>query len=356
MTERRILHAHFHLPTTTQPDLYEQLLALAQDITPSVQAIPPDAGHLDITGALRYWQRGPADLAGLLRLRALALHGVETTCAVAPNRMLATMAAAVTPPGTTTLIEQRDVEQWLRPRPVAALYGVGPATAGKLRTYGLHTVGDLADAPLPTLVRMLGAAAGRALHAHAHGQDSRTVQTQPLTKSFGADRSYDHDVLDAAEHRKALLSLAEEVAAGLRDSRQVAGALALTVRYADRTSSTRSRTLTEATAHTRPLSTTAYELYEQLGLQRARVRAIGLRASNLRPASEATQQLTFDPVDERALAIEAVTDRARTRYGPGTLRPATLATRTRRTGREKSDAFAPPRAVVTRLDGHRPHL
>ncbi|MFI8363627.1 hypothetical protein ACIGD1_26095 [Streptomyces sp. NPDC085612] len=69
---------------------------------------------------------------------------------------------------------------------------------------------------------------------------------------------------------------------------------------ADRTSSTRSRTLTEATAHTRPLTTTAYELYDQLGLQRARVRVIGLRASNLRPASEATQQLTFDPVGERA--------------------------------------------------------
>ncbi|MFF8265318.1 hypothetical protein [Streptomyces virginiae] len=129
-----------------------------------------------------------------------------------------------------------------------------------------------------------------------------------------------------AEHRRALLSLAEEIAAGLRDERQAAGGLALTVRYADRTSSTRPRTLPEATAHTRPVATTAYELYDQLGLQRARVRAISLRANGLRPASEATQQLTLDPTDDRALAVEAVTGRARTRYGPGTLRPATLAT------------------------------
>ncbi|MFB6563006.1 hypothetical protein ACFCYH_29645 [Streptomyces sp. NPDC056400] len=243
------------------------------------------------------------------------------------------MAAAVTPSGTTTVIEANDVEQWLRPRPVAALYGVGPATAGKLRTYGLHTIGDLANTPLPALARLLGAATGRALHAHAHahGQDPRTVQTQPLPKSLGADRSYEHDVLDPSEHRQALLSLAEEVAARLRDERQAAGGLALTVRYADRTSSTRSRTLPEATAHTRPFATTAYELYDQLGLQRARVRAISLRANGLRPATEATQQLTFDPVDDRALAIEAVTDRARTRYGPGTLRPATLATLATRT-------------------------
>ncbi|MFI1652107.1 DNA polymerase thumb domain-containing protein [Streptomyces avidinii] len=331
--ERRILHAHFHLPHGARPDLYEQLLVLAQEITPRVQAIPPDAAHLDITGALRYWQRDPEGLAALLRLRTLALHGVQTTCAVAPNRMLATMAAAVTPPGTSTVIEQRKVEQWLRPRPVAALYGVGPATAGKLRTYGLHTIGDLADTPMPTLARLLGAAAGRTLYAHAHGQDPRTVQTQPLPKSLGADRSYEHDVLDPAEHRRALLSLAEEVAARLRDERQAAGGLALTVRYADRTSSTRSRTLPEATVHTRPIATTAYELYDQLGLQRARVRAISLRANGLRPATEATQQLTFDPVDDRALAIEAVTDRARTRYGPGALRPATLANRTKQASR-----------------------
>ncbi len=69
-------------------------------------------------------------------------------------------------------------------------------------------------------------------------------------------------------------------------------------------------------------------LYALLGLQRARVRAISLRAQDLRPAAQATEQLTLDPGDDRALAIEVVSDRAR--YGPGTLRPATFATGTKR--------------------------
>ncbi|MEW1639864.1 hypothetical protein AB0469_38115 [Streptomyces sp. NPDC093801] len=73
--------------------------------------------------------------------------------------MLATMASAVTPPGATTVIEQADVDRWLRPRPVAALYGVGPATAAKLRTYGLHTISDIADTPLSTLIRLFGTGA-----------------------------------------------------------------------------------------------------------------------------------------------------------------------------------------------------
>ncbi|MEU9305074.1 pentapeptide repeat-containing protein [Streptomyces sp. NPDC048269] len=86
MNERRILHAHFHMPYGAHPDLYEQLLLLAEGITPRVQAIPPDAAHLDISGALRYWDRTPEQLAALLRLRTMALHGVQTTCAIAPNR------------------------------------------------------------------------------------------------------------------------------------------------------------------------------------------------------------------------------------------------------------------------------
>ncbi|MEU2120109.1 hypothetical protein ABZ567_31745 [Streptomyces sp. NPDC016459] len=342
MNQRRILHAHFHLPHPTDADLYAQLLALAEDITPRVQALAPDAAHLDITGALRYWQRTPAELAALLRLRTLALHGVQTTCAVAPNRMLATMAAAVTPPGQTTVIGAEDIERWLRPRPVASLYGVGPATAGKLRTYGLHTAGDIADTPVPTLVRLFGAAAGRALHAHAHGQDPRTVQTQPIAKSLSAERTFEHDVLDPAEHRRALLSLAEDVAARLRDQRQAASGLALSVRYADRSTTTRTRTLAEATAHTGPIASSAHELYTLLGLQRARVRVISLRAQDLRPATAATQQLTLDPGDDRALAIETVTDRARARYGPGTLRPATLARAESRPAHGASGRNRPP--------------
>ncbi|AWZ07958.1 MULTISPECIES: hypothetical protein [unclassified Streptomyces] len=227
----------------------------------------------------------------------------------------------------TRIVEAGNVEAWLRPSPVAALHGVGPATASKLRSYGLYTIGDLADAPLPALTRIFGASTGRSLHAHAHRYDLRTVQPQPqpIAKSVNAVRDFDHDVLDPVEHRRALLDLAEELGGRLRDKQQIAGQLAQSIRYADRSTSSRSRKLPEPTAHTRLLAGAAYELYDVLGPQRARVRAIGLRAQDHSPAAEAAEQLSFDPDSDRALTIEAVTDRARARYGPGTLRPAALA-------------------------------
>ncbi|MCY0932575.1 hypothetical protein OTB20_42010 [Streptomyces sp. H27-H1] len=205
------------------------------------------------------------------------------------------MTAAMAPPGATTVLEAGEVQRWLRPRPVAALHQVGPATATKLRTHGLHTIGDLADAPLPALPRIFGAATGRTLHDHALGQDLCTVQPQPIAKSVGAERSYERDVLAPVEHRRTLLELAEELGARLRDEHQTAGNLALAIRYADHSTTSRSRTLPEPTAHTRPLAATAYELYGLLALQRARVRAISLRAQELRPAAEPPSSSPWTP-------------------------------------------------------------
>ncbi|MEU5417881.1 hypothetical protein [Streptomyces sp. NPDC020667] len=322
---RQILHAHFAFPFTARPELYEQLLAIATDITPNVQPLPPDAALLDVGGATRYWERDARGICDILRIRTLALTDVLTTCAVAPNPMLARMAGTVTPPGATTLLAEHEVTAWLRPRPVAFLHGVGPATATTLTKHGLHTIGDLADAPLPALTRLLGTATGRSLHARAHGHDPRPVQPRPAPKSLSREHHFPADCLDPYQHRRALLDLAHQLGARLRDDQTAAGGLTLICRYADHTATTRSRTLTEPTNHTAPLVTTAYDLYRLLGLQRARVRTLGLRAEVIRPAHQTAHQLAFGPDDERQQAIEAVSDRARARFGPGAIKPAALA-------------------------------
>ncbi|MFE7842884.1 hypothetical protein ACFU53_44530 [Streptomyces sp. NPDC057474] len=124
-----------------------------------------------------------------------------------------------------------------------------------------------------------------------------------------------------------MLALADDLGTRLRDSGQIASGLTCTVRYADHSSTRRSRTLPEATQHTVLLARAAYTLYESLGLQRARVRGIALRADALRPDGRATRQLTLDEGDDKPLAIEAIADRARARYGQhNVLYPAALAT------------------------------
>ncbi|MFD3657791.1 hypothetical protein [Streptomyces sp. NPDC058620] len=316
---RTILRIYFH--AAAQDDaLYEQLLTVLEGVTPRVQAHPADfSATVDLTGALRYWNRDAEGLTALIRLRILALYGVQSSAGVGPTVGIATMAAACTPPGTVTVVghDPYEIAAFLRPQLAAALPGIGPATARTLSNFGLRTIGDIADTPLATLQRILGTAAGRQAHDRARGIDDRTVVSQASPKSISASHRFDHDELDPDQHHRTVLALTEQIGAQLRNTHEVTRALTLTVTYADRSQSTRTRKLTEPTAHTPDLATTGRELLTLLALQRARVRTISLRAEHLTPAENATHQLTFDTRDDKARDLEAALDRARTRYGPG---------------------------------------
>lgn len=215
--------------------------------------------------------------------------------------------------------------EFLGEQPVAALPGVGAATARTLCEYGLDTVGKVAAAPLSTLQRLTSARTGRELREKAQGIDRGRVVPNAVSRSLAAERPFPRDELDPSRHRRALLSATEELGARLRALEKVCRTLTLTVRYADRSLTTRTRTLPEPTAHSPALTDAAYRMYEALGLQRARVRALALRAEGLTSADQASHQLTFDALDEKARRIEEVADRARAKFGPRAVIPGSLA-------------------------------
>ncbi|WP_374224370.1 hypothetical protein [Streptomyces sp. ISL-94] len=312
-------------------EAYAGVLALLDGLTPAVQALPPDGALADVRAALRYFGCDAVQLAAVVRVRSLALYGVDCTVGVAGNPMLARAAAREARPGGTLVIpdEPAAVVRFLADKPVTALDGIGPKAARTLCSYGLDSVGRVAAAPPAALRRILGARLGREVQERALGVDRTPVRPGAAARAIAAERVFDRDELDPVRHRRALLSLTEELGAKLRTQEegggQVCRTLSLTIRCADRTTLTRTRTLAEPTAHSDALTATAYALYAGLGLQRARVRALSLRAEDLIPAERAARQLSFDPQDEKARRLEAVTDRVRARFGPHVIARGTLA-------------------------------
>ncbi|MFE9645632.1 hypothetical protein ACFYO0_16315 [Streptomyces sp. NPDC006365] len=321
-----ILCVRFQLSPVYEAAL-PQLLGMLEEFTPVVEALPPDGALLDLRGAERYFGRDVVGLASLIRVRALAWYGVECAIGAGPGPMLARMALRGTRPGETRVVPEEPGAraEFLDEQPVAALPGVGAATARTLCEYGLDTVGKVAAAPLSTLQRLTSARTGRELREKAQGIDRGRVVPNAVSRSLAAERPFPRDELDPSRHRRALLSATEELGARLRALEKVCRTLTLTVRYADRSMTTRSRTLPEPTAHSPALTDTAYRMYEALGLQRARVRAIALRAEGLAPADQASHQLTFDALDEKARRIEEVADQARAKFGPRAVIPGSLA-------------------------------
>ncbi|MFB6832613.1 DNA polymerase Y family protein [Streptomyces hydrogenans] len=315
--QRTIVRIHFH-PTHQTDPLYEQLLGVLEGISPRVEALPADwSAYLDLSSALRYWDRDTDGIISLIRLRLLALYGVTSSAGAGPTRSIAAMAAALTPPGHVTIVHDTpyEIAAFLRPRHTSELPGIGPKTARTLARYGITTVGDIVDTPPATLQRILGATPARQAHALAHGTDTRPVVPAAPAKSLSTTHRFHHDELDTDQHDRTVLALAENLGTRLRTTGEITEALTLTVTYADRTQTTRTRTLPEATAHTPTLTTTTRDLLRTLGLQRARVRALALRAERLRPDDTAAHQLTLDDRDDKLHRLEAALDQARARYG-----------------------------------------
>ncbi|EPD61558.1 DNA polymerase Y family protein [Streptomyces sp. HGB0020] len=321
-----ILCVRFQLPPDGEAAL-PGLLGLLEEFTPVVEALPPDGALADLRGAERYFGRDAVELAAVIRVRALALHGVDCVIGAGPGPMLARVALRDARPGVTCAVPEHPdgIAEFLADRPVTVLPGVGPATARTLCDYGLDTLGRVAAAPLSTLQRLIGAKAARELHEKANGIDRGRVVPNAGSRSLATERPFVRDELSPDRHRRALLSAAEELGSRLRALDKVCGTLTLTVRYADRTATTRTRTLKEPTAHSPALTRTAYDMYESLGLQRARVRAFVLRAEGLSPAEQASYQLVFDPVDEKVRRVEEVADRVRAKFGPRAVLPGALA-------------------------------
>ncbi|MER7835976.1 ImpB/MucB/SamB family protein [Streptomyces sp. NPDC096040] len=321
--QRHIAHLHLHAALTEEQ--YADVIEYLSGITPHVHAVPPDAVQLDLTSALRYFDLPPYDMVQTTMMRLKLLYGIDCSAGLASNRMLAAMAADASAPGETTWVPAEQAADWLYPRPVVALPGIGRATATTLNRYGLHTIGQIADLPAATLQRLLGVGQARLLSERARGHDPRPVTpTEPATH-LSADLVLERDCLDPAQHHRAVLGLAEQIGQRLRGEKQVTGRITLTVRYADRSTTTRTRKLEEPTDHSPALATAALGLLAGLGLQRARVRAFTIRADDLLPAAAAHRQLSMDPGDDHARTAEAAADRARRRFGPEAVGPAALA-------------------------------
>jgi DNA polymerase-4 len=298
-------------------------MAIFRDVTPLVEPLSLDEAFLDVSGARR--RLGPpAVIAEMIRSRVYDEQAITCSVGVASTKFIAKLASTRAKPDGLLVVPADRVVAFLHPLAVGALWGVGDKTEEALQRLGLATVGDVANTPVDTLVRALGQSSGTHLAALAWGRDPRSVQVPEGEKSVGAEETFPRDIDDPEVIRRELLRLSERVAVRLRRQGYVGRTVVLKVRFADFTTITRSRTLRSATDVSHEIYATVRELYEALGLQRARLRLVGVRAEGLLAAADAPRQLLLDePVAGWREAEQAV-DRATARFGRGSVQPARL--------------------------------
>jgi DNA polymerase-4 len=312
-------------------EVSRSVMALFRSITPLVEPLSLDEAFLDVSGARR--RLGDAvEIGEYIRARVYDEQGITCSVGVAGTKFVAKLASTRAKPDGLLVVRPPEVMDFLHPLPVGALWGVGPKTEEALLRLGLRTVGDLAHVPVRTLERALGPAAGAHLHALSWGRDPRRVVPDEPERSTGAEETFPTDIDDPAVIHRELLHLAERTAGRLRSTGTLARTVTIKVRFADFATLTRSRTLDVPTDVGQELYDTARTLYDALGLDRARIRLVGVRAERLIDAGTAAQQLELGAREHGRRDAELAADRAARRFGAGAVRPATLLRRHGRPG------------------------
>ncbi|HEX6919710.1 MAG TPA: DNA polymerase IV [Actinomycetes bacterium] len=299
------------------------VMEVFRSVTPLVEPLSLDEAFLDVAGAVRRLGR-PAAIGQLIRDRVADEQGITCSVGVASTKFVAKLASTRAKPDGMIVVPADEVVAFLHPLPVGALWGVGEKTEKELVRLGLHTVGDIANTPLATLVRALGQATGAHLHALSWGRDERAVVAHEPDRSIGAEETFARDVDDAEVVLRELLRLSERTAGRLRKAGLAGRTVSLKVRFADFTTITRSRTLREATDVGQEIYATARGLFEALGLDRARIRLVGVRVEQLADSDTAPRQLLLGERARGRREAEQAADRAALRFGKGAVRPASL--------------------------------
>ena len=318
-------------------------------ITPVVEVVSIDEAFLDVRGSVRRWGT-PEEIADRIRATVHDEQGITCSVGVAASISVAKLASRRAKPDGVVVVPPEEVTTFLHPLDVGELYGVGEKTRAMLHRLGLVTVGDVAHTPLRTLQRAVGQALGSHLHDLAWGQDRREVVAKQTPvfgigggadpeKSMGAQQTFSRDVDDREVVLREMLALTGTVARRMRVAGVAGRTVSITVRFADFTTLTRSRTMPEATDVTQDVYRTAVGLFDALGLQRARLRLVGVRVEGLVPRESVHRQALLGERDHGWSDADRAVDRAARRFGSAAVRPASLLGCARRAG-----------ALIRRLD------
>jgi DNA polymerase-4 len=293
------------------------------DTTPFVEGISIDEAFLDVGGLGRV-SGSPFEIGQRLRVAVRERVGLPITVGIARTKFLAKVASRTAKPDGLLLVPPAEELEFLHPLPVERLWGVGPATAEKLHARGLRTVGEVAQVGEVPLVALLGSAQGRHLHALAHNRDPRPVQVGRRRASIGSQHALGRKPRTMAELDAQLTALVERVCRRLRTAERLAATVVLRLRFADFTRATRSHTLPQPTASTRPLLATARALLaaSEVELAARGVTLVGVSLANLVDAGAVQLMLPFERRSGEAL--DGALDQVRDRFGSSALRRAAM--------------------------------
>lgn len=281
-----------------------------------IEQISIDEAFLDVTDL----PRSGVDIARDIQHAIRKELDLPCSLGIATNKLVAKIATDTgkaghrgpTPPCAILEVPAGQEAEFLSPLPVRALWGVGPKSAARFESLGIHTIGDLAREPELNLVKMFGKY-GHDLSRHARGIDNSPIELEHDIKSISQEITFDRDVADRERLMQVLRDQSERVAYRLRKDNLTGVTVRIKVRWPDFSTQSRQLTLPQATNQDTVITKAAQNLFDSLWDGSRKVRLVGVGVSGLQ--AEIWQPSLWDNSEERERRLLQAVDELKDRFG-----------------------------------------
>jgi DNA polymerase IV (DinB-like DNA polymerase) len=263
----------------------ERVMAIVRRFVPLVEQASIDEAYEDLSFTGSY--EAAEHLGRQIKEATRAEEQLTASVGIGPNKLIAKIASGMHKPDGLTVVREDEAESFLAPLSVRAIPGIGPKTEAELAKDGIRLVKDLKRFTVEQMQALFGKR-GLDLYEKIRGRDDSPVEEFYEPKSVGEQETFEQDTLDSQFLVGQLTSLCQGVIErlrreGFREFRTVA----LTVRFADFDTKSRSHTLSEPAAEGAVLQREALKLLmpfldRRENPRRKLIRLLGVRVEKLR--------------------------------------------------------------------------
>lgn len=319
------------------PPHYEEYLKYSRlahsiyaDYTDLIEPYGMDEVWMDVTGSTKAFGSGEV-IANTLRERIKYELGLTISVGVSFCKVFAKLGSDMKKPDAVTVIPKDSFRDIIWDLPASDMLGVGRSTEKFLSSYGIHTIGQLANAYPDLMQRKLGKN-GMVLLAFANGEDRSKVAPQdyePPMKSIGHGITTMQDLENNAEVWNIMLALTQDIGHKLRVYNKNAAGVAIYIRYIvdKRIAGKQWQCQLPVRTHSAAIiAKEAYRLFERSYGWEYPIRSVTVRAINL-CSQDLPEQLQFfsdAATVERKEKLETAIEDIRRRFGKYSIQPACL--------------------------------
>ncbi|MBB4007618.1 DNA polymerase IV [Allorhizobium taibaishanense] len=292
-----------------------QVRAMMEELTPLVQPISIDEAFLELSGTEKLHHAPPALVLARFARRVESEIGITVSVGLSYCKFLAKVASDLQKPRGFSVIGEAEALDFLAPRPVTTIWGVGKAFAATLEKDGIRTIGQLQIMEESDLMRRYSSM-GQRLARLSRGIDDREVHINEPAKSISAETTFFDDISSHEDLVPHLRKLSEKVAWRLKKQDLAGHTVVLKLKTADFKLRTRNRRLEDPTRLADRIFRTGMQLLDK-ETDGTKFRLIGIGVSDFASPDLADPPDLVDPDAARRAKAEAAMDQLRLKFGKG---------------------------------------